>query len=104
MLAHVERALVPAVSSLFSTLVRPGILSKRGVGRSADAAGTSARATCPTARKKRQKGQAMIESALVALALVGMIIFVMDMGRILLLQQFIGERARATVRNAVVNN
>ena len=28
----------------------------------------------------------------------------MDMGRILLIQQFITERTRATVRNAVVNN
>jgi hypothetical protein len=33
-----------------------------------------------------------------------MILFIMDMGRILLIQQFITERARAAVRGAVVNN
>jgi hypothetical protein len=55
-------------------------------------------------RKKGQRGQTMVESALVFIPLVSMIIFVMDMGRILLLQQYIGERARATVRIAVVNN
>jgi hypothetical protein len=46
----------------------------------------------------------MVETALVLLTFVGMIIFIMDMGRILLMQQFICERARATVRDAVVNN
>jgi len=55
-------------------------------------------------KKKNQKGAAMLEAALVTLTLVGMIVFVMDMGRILLLQQFIAERARETVRGAVVNN
>lgn len=33
-----------------------------------------------------------------------MILFIMDMGRILLLQQFITERARVGVRYSVVNN
>ena len=51
-----------------------------------------------------RKGGSLIESALVLLTFLGMIIFVMDMGRILLVQQFISERARATVRSAVVNN
>jgi hypothetical protein len=54
--------------------------------------------------KKRQKGSAMLEGALVMLTLLGMLIFIMDMGRILLIQQFITERARVTVRQAVVNN
>jgi hypothetical protein len=36
--------------------------------------------------------------------MLGMILFIMDIGRILLIQQFITERARATVRSAVVNN
>jgi hypothetical protein len=36
--------------------------------------------------------------------MLGMILFIMDMGRILLIQQFITERARAAVRSAVVNN
>jgi Flp pilus assembly protein TadG len=51
-----------------------------------------------------QKGAAMLETALVLLTLLFMIIFIMDMGRILLMQQYITERARATVRSAVVNN
>ena len=33
-----------------------------------------------------------------------MFLFIMDMGRILLIEQFITERTRATVRSAVVNN
>lgn len=45
-----------------------------------------------------------METALVLLTVVGMILFIMDIGRILLMQQFITERARNTVRNAVVNN
>jgi len=36
--------------------------------------------------------------------MLAMIIFILDMGRILLIQQYITERARTTVRNAVVNN
>ena len=46
----------------------------------------------------------MVEGALVLLTMLAMIIFVLDMGRILLIQQYITERARATVRAAVVNN
>src|SRR5579862_1263453 len=54
--------------------------------------------------KRRQKGAAIVETALVTLTLVGMIVFVMDMGRLLLTEQFITERARTTARNAAVNN
>jgi len=57
-----------------------------------------------TARRKNQKGANILESALVLLTMLGMILFIMDMGRILLIQQFITERARAAVRGAVVNN
>ena len=46
----------------------------------------------------------MLETGLVVITLLSMIIFIMDMGRILLLQQYITERTRATVRSAVVNN
>ena len=46
----------------------------------------------------------MVETALVLITVVGMILFIMDIGRILMLQQFITERARNTVRCAVVNN
>ena len=54
--------------------------------------------------KENQKGSSMLETALVLMTVVGMILFIMDIGRILLMQQFINERARNTVRNAVVNN
>lgn len=56
------------------------------------------------ARRKRQRGAALVETALVFTAAVSMIVFIVDMGRILLTQQFISERARVGVRNAVVNN
>lgn len=55
-------------------------------------------------RRKRQKGANMVEMALVLLTLMGMILFVVDMGRILLTEQFITERTRTTLRQAVVNN
>jgi hypothetical protein len=56
------------------------------------------------ARKRSQRGAALVETALVFTAALGMIVFIVDMGRILLTQQFISERARVGVRNAVVNN
>jgi Flp pilus assembly protein TadG len=55
-------------------------------------------------RTKHQKGGTLVESALVMLTMLGMIIFVLDMGRILLTEQFVTERARVTVRQAAVNN
>ena len=54
--------------------------------------------------RKRQKGASAVETALVLLTVMGMILFIMDMGRILMIQQFVTERARVTVRNAAVNN
>jgi len=45
-----------------------------------------------------------VETALVFIVVMSMILFIVDMGRILLIQQFIAERARVGVRNAVVNN
>jgi Flp pilus assembly protein TadG len=53
--------------------------------------------------RKKQKGQAMLETALVLTTLIAMIIFVVDMGRLLMVQQYIGERARVTARTAAVN-
>ena len=41
--------------------------------------------------KKRQKGQAMLETALVITTLVSMLIFTLDMGRLLLIQQWWGS-------------
>jgi hypothetical protein len=46
----------------------------------------------------------MVETVLILLLVLGMVIFVLDMGRLLLVQQFLTERSRATVRVAVVNN
>jgi Flp pilus assembly protein TadG len=61
--------------------------------------------SCKTGtRRKNQKGQAMIEAALVTVVMVGMIFFIMDMGRILLMQQYVSERVQETARMAVVNN
>jgi Flp pilus assembly protein TadG len=54
--------------------------------------------------KTRQRGAALVETALVFTAALSMIVFIVDMGRILLTQQFVAERARVGVRNAVVNN
>ena len=62
------------------------------------------KSTSKTTRRKNQKGANILESALVLLTVLGMFLFIMDMGRILLIQQFITERARATVRSAVVNS
>lgn len=53
---------------------------------------------------KRERGAALVETALVLMVTLSMIVFIMDMGRVLLTQQFISDRARVAVRNAVVNN
>lgn len=55
-------------------------------------------------RHRRQSGQAIVEGALVLLVALSIIIFVLDMGRLMLMQQFITERARVTARAAAVNN
>ncbi|MBI5086225.1 MAG: pilus assembly protein [Acidobacteria bacterium] len=55
-------------------------------------------------RRSGQSGQGMVESALVLLSLLAMILFILDMGRILLLGQYVTERARETARTAVVND
>ena len=54
--------------------------------------------SCPS-----RKGAAMIEGALVTLSLISMVIFIIDMGRFLLIQQYLTERTRATARAAVVH-
>ena len=46
----------------------------------------------------------MLETALVVSTLLGMVLFILDMGRMLLWQQFFMERARQGARSAVVNN
>jgi Flp pilus assembly protein TadG len=54
--------------------------------------------------RRGERGTAMVESALVLLVLLMTTIFVIDFGRMLLMEQFITERARQTARKAVVNN
>jgi hypothetical protein len=56
------------------------------------------------ARRKRQRGAVFVETALILVTNLSMILFILDMGRILLTEQFIAERARVGVRSAVVNN
>jgi Flp pilus assembly protein TadG len=46
----------------------------------------------------------MIETALVLTTFISLLIFGLDMGRMLLLQQYFTERAREGARYAVVNN
>ena len=61
----------------------------------------------PSRQPRKRRGEAgatIVESALVLITMLGMILFIMDMGRMLLMQQYITERTRATVRAAVVNN
>ena len=51
-----------------------------------------------------QRGNSLVESSLVFLVLMMTLIFVIDMGRMLMIQQFINERVRQTARKASVNN
>src|ERR1700676_2593617 len=56
------------------------------------------------AKNKGQRGAALVETALVFTAALSMILFIVDMGRILLTKHYISERAQAAVGSAVVNN
>lgn len=58
----------------------------------------------PVRRGRREKGDTILETALVVLTMTAMITFVMDIGRVLLIEQFVTERARSTVREATVNS
>ena len=60
--------------------------------------------TTTQVRKKSERGAALVETALVFTAALAMILFIVDMGRILLTQQYISQRAQSAVRSAVVNN
>ncbi len=54
-------------------------------------------------RRRNQRGQTILESALVLIAVISMLLFIIDMGRLLFLQQYFAERARAGARWASVN-
>lgn len=55
-------------------------------------------------RKKKQKGQALVEGALVSLAFTLAILFVLEIGRYMLFIGYFTERARAGARYAAVVN
>ena len=50
------------------------------------------------------RGQSLIEAVFVLFTLVAMVLFIVDMGRIMLAEQYLAERARAAARMAAVNN
>jgi len=54
-------------------------------------------------KRQNQKGQTILESSLVFIAVISMLLFIVDMGRLLFLQQYFAERARAGARWAAVN-
>ncbi|MFM2125752.1 MAG: hypothetical protein RL328_2203 [Acidobacteriota bacterium] len=56
------------------------------------------------ALRRNQSGSALVESSLIFLVMMMTLIFVIDMGRMMVIQQFINERVRQTARKAVVNN
>lgn len=61
--------------------------------------------TASTRRRKTQRGGGtLLEGALVLLTLLTMIIFVVEMGRMLVFQQMFTERAREGARSAIVSN
>ncbi|MBI4893297.1 MAG: pilus assembly protein [Acidobacteria bacterium] len=55
-------------------------------------------------RRTKQKGQTLVESALVLLATLMMLLFIFDIGRAMFLGEYVTERARQTARMATVNN
>ena len=57
-----------------------------------------------TTRRRGRMGSAMLETAFVMITVMGMVIFIVEMGRFLMVQQFAVERAREVARLAVVNN
>lgn len=54
-------------------------------------------------RKRRQKGQAMVESALVLLVVLAMIIGVLDFGQVVFIHQALTERVRSAARWGGIN-
>ncbi len=54
-------------------------------------------------KRKNQKGQALVESALTVLAFLMMLVAILDFGQFLYFQQSLAERTRAAARQAVLN-
>lgn len=61
------------------------------------------RATTPN-RRKRQRGQALVEGALISLGFLSSLILVLELSRYILFIQFFTERARAGARYSAVSN
>ena len=57
-----------------------------------------------TKRKKNQRGQTLVESALVILVLIATLLGIVDFGQVLFFHQTLAERARAGVRFAAVSS
>ena len=74
----------------------------RGGGTQARPEDTGFQAKAPGGRT--QRGSAIVESTFLLLPLLAMILFILDMGRVLLAMEYITERARIGARSAVVNN
>ena len=55
-------------------------------------------------RAHRQAGQSLVESALVVITVLATIVFIIDCGHLMLMENFITERVRETARAAAVNN
>ena len=60
--------------------------------------------TRPRGRFGSCRGQSLIESTFVLFTLVAMVLFIVDMGRIMLAEEYLVERGRAAARMAAVNN
>jgi Flp pilus assembly protein TadG len=55
-------------------------------------------------RKKNERGQTLVESALVMLVLIATLLGIVDFGQVLFFHQYLVERARAGVRWAAVSS
>lgn len=58
--------------------------------------------TRPPGRFGSCRGQSLVESVFVLFTLVAMVLFIVDMGRIMLAEEYLVERARAAARMAAV--
>jgi Flp pilus assembly protein TadG len=60
--------------------------------------------SCSSGRFGSCRGQSLVEATFVILTLMALIVFIVDMGRIMLMDQYLVERARVGARMAAVNN
>jgi hypothetical protein len=55
-------------------------------------------------KRSSERGQSLVEGALVLVLLLAMILFIVEIGRVMMLGQYVTERARVTARAATVND